>query len=53
MDNNNLDHTGWLNKSMSDDFEKYADFCYKTFGDRVKRWITFNEISSFTGLGYG
>ena len=24
-------------------FTEYADFCFKTYGDRVKHWFTFNE----------
>jgi len=24
-------------------FEQYADFCFQTFGDKVKLWLTFNE----------
>lgn len=35
---------GWLNVEESQkDFEHYARVCYERFGDRVKRWITFNE----------
>jgi len=35
-----------------DAFVKYADICFKSFGDRVKHWITFNETVVFTALGY-
>lgn len=34
------------------DFQAYADFCFKTFGDRVKHWITINEPHTFTAFGY-
>ncbi len=34
---------GWTNKRTADAFVKYAEVCFKAFGDRVKHWITFNE----------
>ncbi|NP_001087678.1 glucosidase, beta, acid 3 (gene/pseudogene) [Xenopus laevis] len=34
---------GWRSEKTVDIFEKYAQFCYETFGDRVKLWITINE----------
>jgi lactase-phlorizin hydrolase len=34
-------------------FDSYADFCFQTFGDRVKFWITFNEPTNQAWLGYG
>ena len=43
---------GWLNKETIDAFEKYANACFKAFGDRVKHWITFNETIVFTSGGY-
>lgn len=43
---------GWTNKRTVDAFVKYADVCYKAFGDRVKHWITFNETIVFCSLGY-
>ncbi|CAD6206311.1 unnamed protein product [Miscanthus lutarioriparius] len=33
-------------------FTDYADFCFKTFGDRVKHWFTFNEPRMVALLGY-
>ena len=33
---------GWKNDQISDLFANYAEFCYRTFGDRVKFWITLN-----------
>lgn len=44
---------GWLGKDIQDKFNDYADFCFKTFGTKVKKWITFNEPQSFTWIGYG
>ena len=34
---------GMTSEKLPGWFEIYADFCFKTFGDRVKTWITFNE----------
>jgi beta-glucosidase/6-phospho-beta-glucosidase/beta-galactosidase len=44
---------GWLNPDIQDKFNDYADFCFKTFGAKVKKWITFNEPQSFCWIGYG
>ena len=33
-------------------FTEYADFCFKTYGDRVKHWFTFNEPRIVAALGY-
>lgn len=35
-----------------EDFAFYADLCFKTFGDRVKYWATFNEPNFLVPLGY-
>ena len=39
------EYFGWLceNGEIWADFANYADFCFKTYGDRVKNWITINE----------
>uniref|UniRef100_A0A8C9WRR5 beta-glucosidase n=1 Tax=Scleropages formosus TaxID=113540 RepID=A0A8C9WRR5_SCLFO len=34
---------GWENVSMINYFDEFCDFCFATFGDRVKFWMTFNE----------
>eukprot|EP01121_Diplochlamys_sp_Union-15-3_P013607 TRINITY_DN4252_c0_g1_i1.p1 TRINITY_DN4252_c0_g1~~TRINITY_DN4252_c0_g1_i1.p1 ORF type:complete len:506 (-),score=89.67 TRINITY_DN4252_c0_g1_i1:15-1490(-) len=44
---------GWLSETIVERFVTYADACFAAFGDRVKRWITFNEPLSFSTLGYG
>ncbi|XBI73742.1 hypothetical protein VPH35_067423 [Triticum aestivum] len=43
---------GWLNAKTVGLFADYADFCFKTFGDRVKHWFTFNEPRIVALLGY-
>lgn len=43
---------GWLNEETLDAYVDYALLCFKEFGDRVKHFITFNEMVIFTGLGY-
>jgi beta-glucosidase len=44
---------GWRDRRTADAFAKYADTIVKAYGDRVKNWITLNEIICFTGMGYG
>nr|XP_030738917.1 lactase-phlorizin hydrolase isoform X2 [Globicephala melas] len=44
---------GWENPSLIELFNSYADFCFQTFGDRVKFWMTFNDPTSQAWLGYG
>ncbi|KAK1644966.1 hypothetical protein QYE76_062771 [Lolium multiflorum] len=45
-------YEGWLNAKTGTLFANYADFCFKTFGDRVKNWFTFNEPSRVALTGY-
>ncbi|KAG1925933.1 lactase-like [Pimephales promelas] len=44
---------GWDNPELIGIFNEYCDFCYATFGDRVKFWITFNEPQTIAWSGYG
>lgn len=44
---------GWENPFLIELFNSYADFCFQTFGDRVKFWMTFNEPTYQAWLGYG
>lgn len=44
---------GFPNEIVVDYFEDYAEFVFKTFGDRVKNWLTINEPWSFCVGGYG
>jgi len=43
---------GWLCKKTIEHFENYSRFCYQTFGDRVKYWITLNEPAVFSDAGH-
>ncbi|MFN8258543.1 MAG: family 1 glycosylhydrolase [Bacteroidales bacterium] len=36
---------GWMNRESVKWFADYAGFCFDTFGDRVKIFLTFNEPS--------
>jgi beta-glucosidase len=44
---------GWRDRRIVDAFGQYADTIVKAFGDRVKAWLTLNEITCFTKLAYG
>ncbi|XP_059649065.1 beta-glucosidase 12-like [Cornus florida] len=46
------EYGGFLSQNIVDDFRNYADFCFRTFGDRVKHWLTLNEPYQFTVFGY-
>jgi beta-glucosidase len=43
---------GWRTRRVVDAFADYADTIVKAYGDRVKNWITLNEISCFTEQAY-
>jgi beta-glucosidase len=36
----------------SQDFADFAEYCFKTYGDRVKNWFTMNEPRCVAALGY-
>ncbi|KAM4731306.1 lactase/phlorizin hydrolase-like [Anableps anableps] len=44
---------GWQNVAMIELFNDYCDFCFATFGDRVKFWMTMNDPQGLAWLGYG
>ncbi|GLJ29212.1 hypothetical protein SUGI_0576180 [Cryptomeria japonica] len=38
------EYGGFLSKKIVKDFVAYADTCFEAFGDRVKKWVTINEL---------
>lgn len=44
---------GFLSNNFVQDFVDYSSKCFEFFGDRVKKWITFNEPSCICVLGFG
>ncbi|WP_067841878.1 glycoside hydrolase family 1 protein [Amphibacillus sediminis] len=38
-------YDGWRSRKLIDLFAKFAKTCFENFGDRVKYWLTFNEIN--------
>ncbi|XP_032883034.1 LOW QUALITY PROTEIN: beta-klotho [Amblyraja radiata] len=45
-------HGGWTSQAMVDIFNQYAKFCFQTFGDRVKFWITIHNPFLIAWHGY-
>ena len=43
---------GWENKETAYAYQEYARFCFKTYGDLVDQWITFNEPIVPVEFGY-
>lgn len=48
-----MDLGGWTNPLIVDYYREYVDVLFQHLGDRVKKWITFNEPSVFCAGGYG
>ena len=46
-------YAGWQDRRVVEDFGVYASGIGKALGDRVRDWMTLNEISSFTRGAYG
>ncbi|XP_035839873.1 beta-glucosidase 18 isoform X4 [Helianthus annuus] len=42
----------WLDPQMQDDFVHFAEICFKSFGDRVKYWVTINEPNLVSEMAY-
>jgi beta-glucosidase len=47
------DQGGWRVRSTPEAFGNFARTVVRALGDRVKNWITLNEIPCFIGLSYG
>lgn len=47
------DRGGWRVRATPDAFGRYAATIVRAFGDRVKHWISLNEMRCFTALAYG
>jgi len=43
---------GWANQNVIDYYVEFAEFLVKQYGDRVKKWITFNEPLCIAFLGH-
>ncbi|ONH92263.1 hypothetical protein PRUPE_8G165700 [Prunus persica] len=46
------DYGGFLSPNIVDDFQDYAELCFREFGGKVKHWITLNEPLSYSKNGY-
>ncbi|KAK8466452.1 hypothetical protein PHAVU_008G097000 [Phaseolus vulgaris] len=46
------EYGGWVSRRVVKDFTKYAEVCFREFGDRVKYWTTLNEANANVVLGY-
>ena len=40
-----LEYGGWYNRKLIDFFVKYAKVCFRRYKNKVKYWMTFNEIN--------
>lgn len=47
------DEGGWQNREIVGWYADYAALVAKRYGDRVRRFVTFNEPSVFSLFGYG
>lgn len=45
-------YCGWESREIIEDFNNYSIILFKSFGDRVKYWVSLNEQNIFIGLGY-
>ncbi|MGL4998765.1 MAG: glycoside hydrolase family 1 protein [Fusobacteriaceae bacterium] len=43
---------GWENRDVVEHYANFSKICFENFGDRVKRWFTFNEPIVHVECGY-
>ncbi|AQA01620.1 6-phospho-beta-glucosidase [Mycobacterium sp. MS1601] len=43
---------GWANRQLIGFFERFASTLFQRYGDRVKYWLTFNEINAVLELPF-
>ncbi|XP_007887306.2 beta-klotho [Callorhinchus milii] len=46
------EYGGWLSEAVVDIFNEYARFCFQSFGDRVRFWITIYNPHLIAWNGY-
>ncbi len=46
------DRGGWRSRATVDAFARYCETVIPAMGDRVRHWMTLNEIPTFIGHGY-
>ncbi|MGY3704917.1 6-phospho-beta-glucosidase [Vagococcus martis] len=46
------EYNGWKNRKVIDFFEKYVEVVFKRYKNKVKYWLTFNEINSITHVPF-
>lgn len=44
---------GWRSPKIVDYFGDYATLLFREYGNKIKHWITVNEINVYCNLGYG
>lgn len=44
------EYGGWRNRQVIDFFERFAKVCFTRYQDKVKYWMTFNEINNQTNF---
>ncbi len=44
---------GWRSRKIPEAFRRYAEVVVAALGDRVRHWITLNEMPGFVVAGYG